>query len=156
MQRIIVGESVAAVMRGEIDVSQWDAEELRRGRKRASDGTFRGRPTRMIPREVYDELRRRTAHEFYEMVRQELIPAMEVVVAMARGDEPADATRLKACEQIIERFVGKAPERVTVTATRQPYEDLFDGLSRDLHPDEPIEVGAGVADDWDADLIDDE
>lgn len=140
-RKVRVAEGIAAIANGEVDdVSEWDEEELKRGQRRARDGTFRGRPGKLVPRRVYDELRRRTANEFHEMVRQELVPAMQVVVDMAKGQTDPDPTRLKAAQEIINRFAGKAPEKVEITHHGTPaYEEvLLAGIVRDLPPDDDV------------------
>src|SRR4051794_20110709 len=36
-------------------IEQWDAEELAKGRPRAVDGTFKGRPPTWVTRELYEQ-----------------------------------------------------------------------------------------------------
>lgn len=150
-ERVRVGPSTKAIMEGEVDVSQFDDEELRRGRQRDRNGQFRGKPSTVVPRAVYEELRRRTVTEFYEMVRQELMPSMEVVVAMAKGEIPADPTRLKAAENIVNRFVGKVPETVNLNAIeKKPWEDAIEaGITYDVQRDEDVIDAKADDEPWD-------
>lgn len=140
-------------MNGQVDLREWDEEELIRGRPRDKNGTFRGRPPTLMPRQVYDELRRRTLTEFHEKVRSNVLPAMDALAAMARGEEDADPARIKAIQEIINRFAGKAPEHVTmdVQVEEKPWERaIAASIVRDV-PDEDEEdvIDADIVeDDW--------
>ncbi len=58
------------------DVSTWDDEELFRGRRRAVDGSFRGREPRVLPREVHLELQRRMLMDGATKLRRMVLPAL--------------------------------------------------------------------------------
>lgn len=153
------GASTTAVLRGEVDLEDWDDEEIKRGRRRNKHGTFNGRPPSVIPRQVYDELRRRTAQDFEEMVRQELLPVTEVIIEMAKGERPADPTQLKAAQEIVNRYAGKPPENINLsgTVTQKPWERAIEaGIVRDADSDDGEVIDAEVVDDGDQPWDDDE
>lgn len=155
-KRIQVADSTYAAIKGETDLTSWDREELIRGRRRDRHGYFTGRPPTVMPRNVYLELRRRTMAEVYEEVRSQAIPAAQALGRILSGEEEPDPTRLRAIQEVLNRFIGKPPERVEMSSTdARPYEELLDDIERDLDPDEEM-IDVEFIDGWDADLIDDE
>ena len=131
--RIRPGASTSAVLRGEVDVSEWDNEELIRGRRRGRDGTFRGRAPSIIPRELFDELRRRTMTEVHEEVRRAALPAAALLGQMVRGEVEPDPTQLRAVQEVLDRFIGKAPQHVEIDVAVKPWEEaLAGGVVRDI------------------------
>lgn len=145
-----LGATNTAILNGEVDLKEWDEEELIRGRPRDKRGTFRGRPPTLLPREVYAELRHRTLTEFHEKVRANVLPAMDALAAMALGELEPDPARIKAIQEIINRFAGKAPERVDVAVTEvKPWEIALQGIARDAGDDDHEIIDAEVLDDDD-------
>ena len=147
--RVRPGEHTAAILRGEVDVTAWDDEELRRGRRRNKHGTFYGRRSQA---RAPPGLRRATAAHRNRV----------------RGDGPARAgpgdagrgghgqgqgrpgpPRLKVAQEIINRFAGKAPERVDITHHgERAYEQVLrGGIVRDLPDDEDVVDAELVEDD---------
>lgn len=133
------------------DVKDWDDEELQYGRRRASDGTLRGRPPSYIPKACFDELHRRMRQkaEYLMLVAiPELIPQL---IQIAKGKKVAAQDQVRAMNMILERTLGKPVEHLQVTA-EVPWQDaIMEGI-------------VGVEGDFrkgdrqviDADLVDDE
>lgn len=112
--RVRVGQTNAAILRGELDLSTWSEEELIRGQRRASNGRFQGRPPTVVPKAVHDELVRRKMSEAHDLLRDNVVRATEVLVEIATDGQADAAVRLKAATTILDRVLGKAPERVEV------------------------------------------
>jgi hypothetical protein len=99
------------------DVKTWDEEELRRGYRRAADGTFKGRPPKVVPMECYHELQRRVLKDAEVLMQTNLQKAVEQLVALVDSPFTDDNARLKAIDMIMNRVMGKAPEKVSVAVS---------------------------------------
>jgi len=101
-------------------LEEWDMEELARGRPRASDGTFKGRPPAYISREVHEKAMER----FRDMVRGEMqihtVSALKLLGNIIDNDETDDrgkplvnaSTKLEAVKFLLEHVVGKPKQPV--------------------------------------------
>lgn len=117
---VYVGKTNRAILNGTDDLSLWSEEELIRGQRRDKNGRWAGRPPKVVPRQVHDELVRRRMSEAYDLLRDNVVAATKVLVQIAT-DKKADATvRLKAATTILDRVLGKAPERIDVHAHGLP------------------------------------
>lgn len=120
----------AAFLAGEITVEDLDDEELARGRLRSSDGTFRGRPPTMLPTELVQAMRR----EWIGRAQEKLAVALHEVgigtlVELAR-EGIDESVRLRAADKIIERTMGKVPDKIELAA-EDPVETLFRKILND-------------------------
>ncbi len=120
MPKIYLGKSNTALIRGDDDVRQWDDEELLRGSRRSSKGDFRGRPPAVVPKAVHDEMVRRKMQEAHDLLRDNLVAAVQVFAEIATDKEVDPAVRLKAAEKIVERVLGKVPDSLLLTEDREP------------------------------------
>ena len=107
-----VGAKVAALIAGDIDLNDWDDEELIRGQARAKDGTFRGQPPALVPREVYQEWARRQMEQGFQDMLGNLREIVEVVVQMATDPTVDESVKLRAAEQVMDRIYGKPRQSV--------------------------------------------
>lgn len=140
-----------ALERGDVDLDDWDNEELKRGYRRARDGTFRGRPPNVIPRVVHQELVARVKSK----VQQEMLMVMDESVvpvlrdAMRGNLDPETAqVQLRAAQWLYERVFGPDPIKVEVSGGLK-HEQIIDSVT----------VNRGALDDGtivDAEVIDDE
>lgn len=109
-----VGEGTTNILIGKEDLSKWDDEELRRGRKRRRDGTFAGRDPVVVAKAVHDEMVKRTLDEANKLLQENLQRGLEILVEIMT-DERVDAKdRLKAIEMITNRAMGKEPQKLEV------------------------------------------
>lgn len=108
-------------------VQAMDPEELVRGRFKATDGTFKGRPPAMVPAEFHSECLRELLKRGTQLYRDSFLKAIEIFVEIAADPMVEPAQRLKAAQYIWERVEGKVPERVEVAAV-QPWESIIDGI----------------------------
>lgn len=121
----------ALFLNGKITVEDLDDEELAQGRLKASDGTFRGRPPRAIPADMVQAMRREWLSRAEAKLREALMEKGIGTLTDLASDETVDpAVRLRAAEKIIERTMGKVPDRVQI-ASEDPVETLFRSILAD-------------------------
>jgi len=101
------------------DVKAWDMEELARGRPRAADGSFRGKPPGFISRQMHEEIVRR----FEEIVREEMnghtVAALQVLSTVLEDDTTDEkgkrqtprSVQVDVAKFLIEHVVGKPKQR---------------------------------------------
>lgn len=109
---IRVGKTNSAILSGETDLSVWSEEELLRGQRRDRNGRWSGRPPKVVPTAVHHELVRRKMSRAHELLCHNVVAATEVLVDLAADPAVESAVRLKAATTILDRVLGKAPERV--------------------------------------------
>lgn len=107
-----VGASVTSVLSGEDDVRTWDDEELALGRRRGPSGKFGGQPPRVIPTACLRELNRRKLFDTESAIRESCVDAARYLAAVAAGTEEPNPARMRACEMVLDRFLGKPVDRI--------------------------------------------
>lgn len=130
----------AALLRGELSVEDLDDEEVSRGQLRASDGTFRGRPPRVVPQDLVAAMRKEWLARAEAKLREALHDhGIGVFVELASNEMVDPAVRLRAADMIVQRTMGKVPDRIQIAA-EDPVESLFrkilsdpDGLAPAVH-----------------------
>lgn len=117
----IAPDEIAALYNGR-SIDDWDLEELARGRPRASDGTFKGRPPTYIDLKVHDQVVKR----FEEIVKSEMnghtVEALKVVQRIMEDKQTdhkgrprtSSGVKLDAAKFLIEHVLGK-PKQHTET-----------------------------------------
>lgn len=117
-------------------VEQLDAEELARAQLKADDGTFRGRPPEFVPRAFYLACQREMVQRFNQTMQSNLQKATEELIKIGM-DEGVDANhRAKVLQYVIERVVGKIPDKVEVKAA-----DPWETIIGDILAEAPAGVG---------------
>lgn len=107
-----VSAATANLIAGEVDLNEWDDEELLRGYSRAEDGSFRGRPPSVVPIGVYQKFVRRQLERAEQKFVENVAAATEALADIATDPDVEPDTRLKAIGMIHDRIWGKAKERV--------------------------------------------
>lgn len=121
----------ALLLNGIISVEDLDDEEVARGQLKASDGTFRGRPPKTVPAELVQAMRREWLSRAEAKLRDALMDkGLGVLVELAGNDQVDPGVRLRAATTIIERTMGKVPERIQLAA-EDPVETLFRSILAD-------------------------
>lgn len=120
MTRVRVGKTNAAILGGEADLSLWSEEELKRGTRMDKNGRWGGRPPVVVPKAIHDELVSRKMMAAHELLRDNLCEAIIVLVSIAKDKRADGAVRVKAANTIIERVLGKVPERVHLARDDEP------------------------------------
>lgn len=116
---------------GIISVEDLDDEELARGQCRDKKGGFTGLPPRVVPRDLHDQMMKQLLSRAQQKFREGLLGSIEALTHIAQGEvyEPAD--RIKAATLIIDRVMGKTPDKLMVAEVKAPWEQIFDSISRD-------------------------
>lgn len=128
--KIAVSGRMEKLITGELSVEDLDDEELARGQCRDSAGGFSGRPARVIPRELQQEMIRRLLGRGDELWRSAYNVAIRVFLEVAADPNNSAADRMKAAQYIIERVAGKTPDTVRLEAT-DPVVQIFRALLGD-------------------------
>jgi hypothetical protein len=107
------------------DISEWDNEEIRRGRKRDKNGGWQGREPVVVPMALHQEAIKRTFEEAQELMREGLVPAVKYLTAIIDDPNVEAKDKLKATQMILDRVLGKAVERVEIKTGTEPWEDAL-------------------------------
>lgn len=117
-----VSDEERAVAEGIMSLDDWDDEELIRGYKRNRNGRFGAAP-KFIPKEIQQEVFRRIVGRGDMKMRRAYLASIDTLVDLAE-DGSSEKVRLEATKELMNRVVGKVPDRVHV-AQEQPYEQFL-------------------------------
>jgi hypothetical protein len=138
---ISVSKTTTRVLMGSEDPRDWDDEELAHGRRRDRNGGFQGSDPKVVPKLVQDELMRRMMRKTGERLRKMNDDALDQLELLLTGSDVDEKTRLKAIEMVLNRNVGKIPERMEVTAQTKPWEGLVvEAITWTDDPEDVIDV----------------
>jgi hypothetical protein len=126
---------------GYLSLDDWDTEELVRGYRRGRSGKF-GKPPRYVPRELQQEILRRLLRRGERKLHMHLIKAIEDLIDLAENST-SDKVRLEATREVINRVVGKVPERINIAADA-PYQDMLADSLVPISDIPPLELEVGV------------
>jgi hypothetical protein len=115
MANLQVGRKTIELLK-DADYSQWDDEELIRGQQKDKTGRFRGRLPKVIPLALLQELHKRNASHGIHKLEQLLLPAIDYLGQVAKGEVDPDPDRIRVCDTLINRILGKTQDRVVITA----------------------------------------
>jgi hypothetical protein len=147
-----VARTQVAISKGEIDITQWDDEELIRGRPRDKRGNFTGKAPILVSPMLHRELTRRRFSRAFDLLAASLVDASQMLRAVVNDKNADVAHRIRAAEVIFDRVVGKPKESVSLDITgasrpEQPWQQLImsaivanEGQARALPPDPIIDV----------------
>lgn len=122
-------------LNGEISVEDLDTEELQKGRFRDKNGAFTGRPPMLIPREFHEAVVRELIERGNTTLRDNLEASLEVITKMAMNPKTPARERLAAAQYVVERTMGKIPEKQIVQAQVAKWESQMEDIMFDI-PDE--------------------
>lgn len=109
---IRLGASNTKILAGAEDLSEWSMEELQAGRRLDKNGGHRGKDPVVIPKAIHDELTKRTLSNAQQMLRDNLENAVSTLTMIASDESVEPKDRLRAVNMILERVMGKTPEKV--------------------------------------------
>ena len=135
-----MGASATAVMIGDEDLSEWNEEELRRGRRmamRRGKLNFFGPDPVVVPRQCVDELHKRILDKANEVMRTNLVAAVEHLTRIATGEEFDARDRIAATKMIMDRVMGKEPQKVEATV-EVPWMQALRGGIVAVDPVDPV------------------
>jgi len=142
--KIALGKTNLAILNGTEDLTLWSDEELLRGHRKDRNGRWSGRPPKVVPLAVHQELTRRRLDEAYQLLREDLVGAVQLLGQVVRDKEADNKDRIKAAELIINRVMGKPTERVELS-TRSRWEEALDTAL--VYSDEDVIDATAVPDD---------
>ncbi len=119
---ITLGNTNAAILRGDEDLSTWSDEELLRGQKKAKNGKWMGRPPKVVPLALHHELNHRRMSRAREVLDESLEAAVALFAEVVNDTEAPTDLRLKAAKEIMDRVMGKAPDKVSIRLEPEPWE----------------------------------
>ena len=109
---------------GEITVADLDDEELKKMKIRNRMGEFGGRPPKQIPLWVHEEMRKEWLRRGQDAMDLALPKAVDALANICTTG--ADRDRLTAAQFLVERILGKMPEKVDLhTHSTDPWEDVL-------------------------------
>jgi hypothetical protein len=114
----------AMLAQGLIDVADLDDDELSQGRLKDKNGNFSGRPPKMIPMELVQAMRREWLSRAEAKLRNVLYDSLDGYAELARDKTIDPSVRIRAMDRIVERTMGKVPDKVQISA-EDPIEALF-------------------------------
>lgn len=126
------------LMDGTLSVEDLDDQECVRGQLRAADGTFRGRPPKAVPRELYLKMQSEAAKRWENKLKGLVdlsIEALEKLVLTGRSE----MVRYQASVYLLERTMGKVPDKVQISAEVKRWEDVASHILVDLGEQPAIE-----------------
>ncbi len=127
----------ANIVNGNIPISAMDSEELAKGQLKDVNGNFTGSPGSLMPRDLADartrEVMNRVQEQFLSMAEQ----ATKVYFDVLEDPAATHADKMRAAEYLHQRFLGKVPDRMELTAEMKPWEGLVNGtILRDVPTDD--------------------
>lgn len=132
--KVSIPERMQAILDNPQLVIELTDEEVQKGKLRDKNGEFRGRPMPVVPTKFYHILRAEQIRRWEIKVAETLQPSLEVLHDISQGKitgrVPADA-RMKAAIYLIERTVGKVPEKTEMHVEMKPWQDGIEGLLYD-------------------------
>jgi hypothetical protein len=116
------GKGTTDVLIGKDDLSEWDDEELRRGRKRDKNGGWQGRDPVIVPKAVHDELVKRTLSKANKLLTENLEAAVELLTDIMRDPDVDPKDRIKAIDMVMNRAMGREPQRLEIDPGDKPWQ----------------------------------
>lgn len=138
--KVTTGVGTTAVLTGEDDPRDWDDEEILHGRRRDKNGNFSGKDPDVVPRAVHNELIRRSLRKADRRFRNMQEVALDALEDIIKGAETEDKDRLKAIDMVLQRTIGKVPDKIEVAVQEAPWEGLVVAAIVDVPVDDVIDV----------------
>lgn len=127
-----LGRTNLALLRGDQDVRQWSDEELKRGRRRDKNGRWVGRPPKVVPKLVHDEMVRRKLAKGYELLADNVEAAVAVLAEVAQDKSVDPGVRVKAATTILDRAMPRLQTTAHTLHEAEKWEVALRGGIRSL------------------------
>lgn len=149
-----------AILAGDVDLSSWTEEELIRGQRRNKRGKFHGRPPKIVPKALHDELVKRKLTKAYDLLNESIYDAVAILIDIAKDDRTDASVRLKAVKEILDRTIGKQPITLQIEPNRmaEAFQAMLvpdEGGPRSL-PQRSMREGEPFDDVEDAEVVEDD
>lgn len=120
-----------AFLSGELKVEDLDDEELRRGQLRDRDGGFKGRPSNVVPREFHKAIADELITRANGKMTRYIDVAVGVLMEIAENKRAPAVARNQAAIYLMERVVGKIPDKVQQEIVMKKYENDLEAIVED-------------------------
>lgn len=122
---------------GEMSVEELDWEELLRGQLKNEDGHFSGAKPSILPRQMHEAIAREILLRAESKFRENYDVAMEAILGLIRSPRTPAREKLAAAQYVIERTIGKIPDKQDVQVSVSKFQELVEGgaLVIDLEDD---------------------
>lgn len=104
-----------------------DPEELARGQLRDTKGKWTGRPPEFVPKAFHNACMRQIKKRFDDRLMANLEAATDGLISLGTNEEVDPATRARILQYLIERVMGKVPDKVVVSHS-DPWEEIVSGI----------------------------
>ncbi len=127
---------------GRLKVEDLDWEELVQGRLKDSSGKFNGSPPSVLPRAFHTQIAQEIIIRAESEFRKNFDGAMKALVKMVNDEKTPARERLAAAQYVLERVIGKIPEKQEVKQEITVFDTLVQsgGLLIDLGEDRTNET----------------
>lgn len=99
---------------GRLKVEDLDWEELLQGRLKDSTGRFSGAAPAVLPREFHTRIAQEIIVRAESKFRENFDDAMQALIGLINNERTPARERLAAAQYVIERVIGKIPEKQEV------------------------------------------
>lgn len=128
------------LMDGELTVDDLDDEEIMNGKCKDKDGHFRGRPPKTFPRALHDALHKEYQKRMQEKLNDYGELAISTLADVASSRMAAAPARVRAAEVLLERTMGKVPDKIFSEVSIKPFEEGIEGLLVDVEDDNVVPI----------------
>lgn len=128
-----------AWMAGDLKAEDLTDDEVFKMQLMDSDGHFRGRPPRMIPRELAEAFRSEAQKRLMGWFVEQIPTAQKAYTGILTAHHllPGDTAKLKAAEGIFDRVIGKVGNETHITVDKgKTFEDFVGDALVDVEEDE--------------------
>ncbi len=124
------------LMDGDLKVTDLDDDEIRMGKCKDKNGGFTGRPPAVFPRALHDAMRLEFQRRINEKFQAAVDIAYVTLIDVATSPRSAADARVKAAALLMERGLGKVPDKVFSEIVVKKFEENIEGLFVDVHADD--------------------
>lgn len=117
----------AMLIDGRLKIEDLTDEELIRGQLMNKNGRFAGQAPKWVPAQFVQALQRQRIQRAADKWNSNLLLAQDQLIALGMDQRVEAGVRMRALTYVIERSIGKVPDKVEMTGAIKPYEELLNG-----------------------------